>query len=798
MSKRVVFNFGKGSVEAGFPSIIAELWEIDGARSQKLAGSLPPALDIITCYRDWKHLYNALAQRIRRSYGIEIESASLTNVSQDDLHSLCQRLDTKINDWLNAETFRNIEKKLRTWLSYTDEILLVIETSDDLLWHLPWHLWEFVKDYRQSEVVLSLLESKQVACKLPKSTNQLRVLGIFGDSRLIDIDTDKNLLKKLSGIVPTFLLKPNRKTINDALWEQSWDILFFAGHSSSQAAENKAKIYINENPENNSLSITELKYALSKAIEQGLQLAIFNSCDGLGLARQLTKLYIPQIIVMREDVPNLVAQEFLKYFLEELADGKSLVLAVRRARERLEGLENEHPCASWLPVICQNSTTELPTWQGLQGTTLHHRSVSRPIKNRKGTLIVVMLASFIITSLVMGVRYLGWLQPSELQAFDHFMQMRSHLSLEKPDDRFLIVTIDEGDIQYQDAKAMQRYYSLSNQALLQLLEKLDRYQPRTIGLDIYRDGIVNGINPILLQRFQSDNRLFTVCKVGTNGDDGDTNGISSPKGVPKERQSFSNFIADYDEVARRHLLSSETPATSLCTAESAFSLSLALHYLHQEGKTADFTKSGFLRIGGVEFKQLKEHSSGYQNFDALGYQIMLNYRSLSSLEDIAESISLRDILENNITEEFINSHQDKIILIGLEQVDNNDAWKTPYSAFTPNQKESFGVVVQVHMVSQIISAVLGERGLLWWWNVWSEAAWIWVWSLLGGSIAWFFPKAWYLAISTCLSTFAIYCCCMVIFLLSGWIPFTPAIFVFLLNEFIISLWLKFSNKIKKA
>jgi hypothetical protein len=55
---------------------------------------------------------------------------------------------------------------------------------------------------------------------------------------------------------------------------------------------------------------------LKRAITQGLKLAIFNSCDGLGLADYLTDLQIPQTIFMREPVPDRVAHEFLKNFLE--------------------------------------------------------------------------------------------------------------------------------------------------------------------------------------------------------------------------------------------------------------------------------------------------------------------------------------------------------------------------------------------------------------------------------------------------------------------------------------------------
>ena len=88
-------------------------------------------------------------------------------------------------------------------------------------------------------------------------------------------------------------------------------------------------IYLNENE---SLTISDLKYALIKAVENGLKLAIFNSCDGLAIAQELASLNIPRMIVMREPVPDKVAQEFLKHFLLYFASGKSFHLAVRCKR----------------------------------------------------------------------------------------------------------------------------------------------------------------------------------------------------------------------------------------------------------------------------------------------------------------------------------------------------------------------------------------------------------------------------------------------------------------------------------
>ncbi|MEO0844255.1 MAG: CHAT domain-containing protein, partial [Cyanobacteria bacterium J06643_5] len=179
----------------------------------------------------------------------------------------------------------------------------------------------------------------------------VKILAIIGDSKGIDVEKDRTLIEQLPNAEVTFLVEPQRETLNDELWLQPWDVLFFAGHSSTQSNLEIGHISINQN---DSLTIAEFKNALSKAIEQGLHLAIFNSCDGLGLAVNLADLNIPQMIVMREPVPDKVATVFLKNFLREFSHGKPLYQSVREARCQLQGLEYEFPCASWLPVIFQN------------------------------------------------------------------------------------------------------------------------------------------------------------------------------------------------------------------------------------------------------------------------------------------------------------------------------------------------------------------------------------------------------------------------------------------------------------
>jgi CHASE2 domain-containing sensor protein/predicted Ser/Thr protein kinase len=383
----------------------------------------------------------------------------------------------------------------------------------------------------------------------------------------------------------------------------------------------------------------------------------------------------------------------------------------------------------------------------------------------------VIILSLAIAFFVMGIRYVGLLQPFELKTYDHLMALRP---IEKPDPRLLLVTIDEADIQYQNRMQMPIRWSLSDQALLQLLEKLEQYQPRTIGIDIYRDFPVNRDYPDLATRLRSDSRFFAPCKV-SSPEDGVPDGIPSPPEVPKSRLGFSDFIADDDEVARRHLLHLTPPVTSPCAAADALSLQMALHYLDKEGIQSKLAADEQLQIGKVLFKQLTDHTSGYQHIDASGYQILLNYRSLRSPVDIAQQVSLRDILDDLVTPELINSVKDRIVIIGVTAASATDEWKTAYSATAlPNRKEVPGMFVQAQAISQILSAVLDGRSLIWWWSGWLEGVWICGWSLLGGILAWCTHCPIRRGIGIAIALSLLFSICCLTFIHAGWIPLLPA------------------------
>ncbi|MBD2776080.1 CHAT domain-containing protein [Iningainema tapete] len=357
MRKLVVLKLD-GDLEQGV-RVMLEIGEEGTRPSTEIIGQLPHCVDLHTVIEQWRSNYRSI-RNTRIKAGKIVYGASITQW-REDCQKSANELRSHFNSWLLSESFRPIREKWLQQLNPDDEVRILIRTSSVLLLKLPWHLWDLVEEYPKAEVALSTPDfNLPKEAKTPTYRDKVKILAILGNSAGINVQKDRQLLENLPDAETTFLVEPQRQDINDQLWNQPWDILFFAGHSKTEGE--KGRIYINQT---DSLTIAELKYALRNAVAQGLQLAIFNSCDGLGLAFELQALHIPQMIVMREPVPDKVAQHFLSYFITAFAEGKSFYLAEREARLKLHGLENEFPCASWLPVIFQNPATVPPTWFSL-------------------------------------------------------------------------------------------------------------------------------------------------------------------------------------------------------------------------------------------------------------------------------------------------------------------------------------------------------------------------------------------------------------------------------------------------
>jgi len=382
--------------------------------------------------------------------------------------------------------------------------------------------------------------------------------------------------------------------------------------------------------------------------------------------------------------------------------------------------------------------------------------LSRLRKKITAAMPPILIASIAVSGLVIGVRQLGRLEGLELNYFDRFVQLQPD---EGPDSRLLVVAVTQDDIQALDR------WPASDRTLDQLLQKLKEYRPRIIGLDIYRDLPVEPGNAELTSRLQVNENIVAVCKVG----DDKGLGVSPPAVVPKTRLGFSDLVLDRDGVVRRGLLFMTPEKTSKCPAITSFSLQLALKYLSRQGIQAQLTPEKHLKIGTATFPAIASNSSGYQNIDARGYQVLINYRSPTA---VARQVSLSDVLSDSINPSWV---EDKIVLVGVTATEIKDYFYTPYDlSQQPETKGKMaGVLVHAQILSQLLSTTLDGRSLFWYWSETTEILWIWVWSLLGGAIAWYVRPSWLLGVIGASAVLGLGSLCFVFFLHKGWIPLVP-------------------------
>ncbi|MBD2019729.1 CHASE2 domain-containing protein [Leptolyngbya sp. FACHB-36] len=363
----------------------------------------------------------------------------------------------------------------------------------------------------------------------------------------------------------------------------------------------------------------------------------------------------------------------------------------------------------------------------------------------------VLVSSLLVTGLLVSVQRLGVLEPIELKMFDQMMQDRSDPG---PDPRLLIVGITETDIQTM------REWPLSGRVLDQALEKLERHQPRVIGLDIFRDVPVEPGHAKLLQRLQRSDRIVPICKYG----DAAGPAIPPPTGVPSDRTGFSDIVEDGDGTIRRNLLMINADPSASCAASLSFSFLLALHYL--DPLQPSIAPNGDLKIGSTVLERLPNHAGGYRQVDARGYQVLLNYR-----RTVAQQVSLSQVLADQVNPEWV---RDRVVLIGSTATSIRDIFQTPYSSGEQSDAGKMpGIVLHAQMVSQVLSAVQDGRSLFWFLPRWTEVLWLWGWTLSGALLAWRTHHPLRLGVSSVALAAGLLGSYALLFGLSGWVPLVP-------------------------
>lgn len=329
--------------------------------------------------------------------------------------------------------------------------------------------------------------------------------------------------------------------------------------------------------------------------------------------------------------------------------------------------------------------------------------------------IFAILTTPIVAGLILAIRFTGALQLLEWAIYDQYFQLRA---TESPDERIVLVTIDESDI------STFGQWPISDASLAQLIRNLEQYQPAVIGLDLYRDLPVEPGTQDWIEVMASTPNLIGVEKtIGRT--------VAPPAELERQgRVALTDLLVDADGKFRRGLLSHPNTDEQLRLGLGA---ELAVRYLATQKVPQEVLdeEKKIYRLGQAILKPLRGNDGGYIRTNAGGYQILINFRGHAQH---FPNISVTDVLNDRLEPELI---RDRIVIVGGTAASLNDLFYTPYSSRLIDTPEATaGMVIHANLVSTLVSAALDGRAVLQVWSEPMEVGWILLWSGVGALGYW--------------------------------------------------------------
>ena len=381
----------------------------------------------------------------------------------------------------------------------------------------------------------------------------------------------------------------------------------------------------------------------------------------------------------------------------------------------------------------------------------------------------VIITSSGVASCVILLRYLGLLQSIELATLDQLFRFRPPEAI---DERILIVTIDETDI--QEVKQL----PIPDKVIAQLLQKLQAAGPRAIGLHLVRDLPIEPGHQDLLATYKSIPNLVGIEQLSNNPD-----AMIKPPPILSDRDQvgFSNVVLDSDGKVRRSLLYSRMNGESY----ESFALKLVKLYLQPEGITVPPPERQAKRFqfGRRILHRFQPDDGAYVGVDAGGFQVLSNFPKLRCQNPSSEkcgfrSVSLTDVLANRVPPTKIH---DRIILIGTtaRSIQGFGGFFIPYNYSLLGKtsglgktetKPISGIELQAYFVSQLLASALSGRPLLQVWNNLLEDLWVFAWACMGAVLTWRGRRSKYSVVSILLAGFVLLGTVYIAFCWGWWIP----------------------------
>ncbi|MEB3215787.1 MAG: CHASE2 domain-containing protein [Nostocales cyanobacterium 94392] len=488
------------------------LFELAWGEGQQLNATLTYPQSIANLYHEWQQSYLKFYKNSFRGRVAQIGTIAPPPI---DWRAKLVEAETKFlyefRHWLRSAELYQIRATITNYQLPITQTNVFITCNSIELERLPWEAWNIGNEFSITSNIRVVRKAINITKPntIPIRHRKARILAILGDDTGLGFADEKKALDSLKKVVdvkfigwePGKDINQLKQDIVDNLSDKiGWDILFFAGHSNETNLTG-GEIVI---APNHALYLNEIQTPLTIAKENGLQVAIFNSCSGLSIANKLIDLGFSQVAIMREPIHNQVAVEFFMQFSQALAEYKDVHQSLLQASEYLQQKNYIYPSSYLIPSLFRHPAADL--------FRIEPSGFKRGLKRLKPTgTEAITISALILISLLHPVQDFLLQQKWLLQAI--YRQSTNQIEA-KSKSEVILVQIDNKSIQkspipIRDPNPMNREY------IALLVDKLVQSNANIIGIDYLLDRNHDKDNQVLAKSIsnaikQSNNPTYFI------------------------------------------------------------------------------------------------------------------------------------------------------------------------------------------------------------------------------------------------------------------------------------------------
>jgi adenylate cyclase len=326
--------------------------------------------------------------------------------------------------------------------------------------------------------------------------------------------------------------------------------------------------------------------------------------------------------------------------------------------------------------------------------------------------VKALIGGNVIAAIIILLRGYGLLQPFELQIYDALIvAWAGH----QPSSHVVLVGGTEADVEHFD-------WPLRDGDLATLLERIESWKPRVIGVDIYRDHPVPPGTKRLADVLARNKNIVWAFKLK----DSHNPEVPPPavlKGTPQA--VLADTIPDSGNIVRRGLIFADDGVNNYAT----MGMALALEYLGADGIRLGPGPDGDLQLGKALIAPLDDTRGPYVQLDSRGYQILLDYRGG---RDPFPFKSVGNVMHRDDAAPLVRG---KAVIVGVTSVSVNDSFSTPFNSGFHNAELISGIALHAHLADQLIREARNGDPIPSGLPRAAEDLWIWFWAMAGTLLA---------------------------------------------------------------